>query len=224
MNKLTLILAILLSILFKDKNKDTTRLFNDRLEILKGRVKQLIEINHNHTVECDYPLTLIITTDFDKQGNIISQQTKDVVAGKLEKVKYLYKYDSNGQKVQAIIKSSHSKYIYKYGKDGNINGQQLYWGKGNLIGSQFYKYDSVGNLIEIDPDKGHYFYKVTYKYDKQNKLKEEDQQGIKTVDEYKSFDMKGNWLRMIRIEHVNRSPVKGASYPTDTITRKITYY
>ena len=49
-------------------------------------------------------------------------------------------------------------------------------------------------------------------------------QGIEYSIEYKFFDQKGNWLKMIRIIYGKNIPKQYPQFKADTVTRKITYY
>jgi hypothetical protein len=210
----------------------TTRLLNDNLELLNGNVKQLIETEHNHTMESEYPEAWSIITDFDKKSDVVSQRRAELWDKKWHKIEYSYKYDAAGEKTEVRVRTSEKLLsIYKYGKDEVIQSLILYWNKNQSQGKVIFKYDKLGNVIEVNPTEGNYFFKSRYVYDnKGHVIKEIDMpddkgQGFVYSIEYKSFDQKGNWL-----EKVKQSPV---FYPfpnskgmrkADTIIRKITYY
>ena len=232
MSKSILIFTFLISLFIQDgSHPKIPILFNGNLEPLNGHVKQIIEVNHNHTIEASYPLIITTIANFDKNGNTISERNKDFGDKKWSEIKYLNKYDTKGKKTETIIKSvKNGTKIYLYGKDGNID-ESSSWYKNKLIEKTTYKYDNMDNLVELTSNGSDEHYKFKYKYNNQQNLIEEDEfyrndpKGIKTFDEYKSFDEKGNWLKKISVEHVNRAPSKGSPYyPVDTITRKITYY
>ncbi len=81
--------------------------------------------------------------------------------GELEVIlegKDIYKYDSNGNKVEWLMYNSdgslESKTIYKYDSNGNIIEESGYDSEGNLTDNVFgvsktiYKYDSKNRIIE----------------------------------------------------------------------------
>ena len=210
----------------------TTRLFNDNLEILNGNIKQLIETEHNHTIESEYPLAWAIVTNFDKKGKVVSQKRKELWDKKWHEIKYLYKSDSNGKEIQVGIKTSEKSIsTYKYGADGIIKESILYWNKSELKGKVIYKYDNWGNVVQINPTQGEYFFKTKYLYDsKQHIIKEiwhvnDKGQGFEYSIEYKSFDSKGNWLKKLKTNRFYYPLPNGQNAKlVDTIERKITYY
>lgn len=231
MKKSILTLAILLNLSFQnDRQAKTLSIFNGDLEHLNGHVRQIIEINDDHTTEAESPLIITTIVNFDKHGNTILERKKNFWDKKWSEIKYFNQYDANGKKTKTITKSiENGTQIYLYGRDGNISESSDYWLKHKLVGKTIYKYNNIGNIVERVTNGGEEHYRFEYKYNTQvNLISEEEfyQNGsrIKTINEYKSFDEKGNWLKKIRIEHVNRSGLERSAYPADTITRKITYY
>jgi len=237
MPKSILVILTLFSLSFQKGDKpETTRLLNDNLEVLNGSVKQLIETEHNHTAESDYPLAFVTNTDFNKGGDIISQRKMEIWEKKWREIKYTYQYDSKGRKTKTIVgfpkewgSNSYGIWTYSYDKNGNIVESTIHWRKEKPKGEENYKYDANGNMIEINPIKGDYFYRTAYRYNNKGLLIKEtaepDQNGhgLDYLIEYKSFDSKGNWLKKIRIKQFYPIPNSKARF-IDTITRKITYY
>ena len=237
MHKSIFVIFTLFSLSFQKEDKPkTTMLFNDNLEILKGSVKQLIETEHNHTAESDYPLAFVTNTDFDRRGDIISQRKMEIWEKKWRQIKYLYKYNTKGRKAKTVVifpkewgSNSHSIWTYKYDESGNIVESAIHWGKEKIKGKEIYKYNSNGNMIEINPINGDYFYKIGYKYNNKGLLIKETEDpdqnghGLGYLIEYKSFDSKGNWLKKIRIKQFYPIPTSKFRF-IDTVTRKITYY
>jgi hypothetical protein len=183
-------------------------------------------------MESEYPEAWSIITDFDKKSDVVSQRRAELWDKKWHKIEYSYKYDAAGEKTEVRVRTSEKLLsIYKYGKDEVIQSLILYWNKNQSQGKVIFKYDKLGNVIEVNPTEGNYFFKSRYVYDnKGHVIKEIDMpddkgQGFVYSIEYKSFDQKGNWL-----EKVKQSPVfyhfpnsKGMR-KADTIIRKITYY
>ena len=211
----------------------TTRLLNDNLEILNGSVKQLIETEHNHTIESEYPQSWTIITNFAKNGNIISQSRREYWEKTGHEIRYSYKYDSKGKKTEAIVNRTYykTKEIYKYGSDDIIQESRLYWNKNKFQNKVIYKYDKTGNTIESEVNENQRRYRVEYLYDGNSRMIKETEtpngegNGIEFFLEYKSFDSKGNWLKMVRTSAILYPVPNGKSVRlTDTVTRKITYY
>jgi hypothetical protein len=228
MNKSIFLLLVLLSLSFQKSDKPkTTMLFNAHLEVLNGQIKQLIETEHNHTLESESPEAWSIITDFDKKGNIISQKRQELWEKKWRAIRYLYKYNVVGKKTETSVKTyEKTKSVYKYAKDGVIRETLLYTKKNQLQGKEIYKYDKVGNMSELDIDEEDYSYKIKYLYDSKRRLiKEINEHGPEFSIEYKSFDRNGNWVKKMRISPV-LYPLPNGKYVKliDTIERKITYY
>jgi len=239
MYKSILIIFTLLSLSFrKDDKPKITRLFNYNLEVLNGSVQQLIETEHNHTAESDYPLAFVTNTDFDRRGDIVSQRKMEIWEKKWRRIKYVYQYDAKGSKTKAVVlfpkewgSNSYSIWTYKYDKSGNIVESEIHWNRYKSRGKESYKYDSNRNLKESIPEQGKetYFLKMVYRYNEKGLLVKEiespDQNGhgLDYLIEYKSFDSKGNWLKKIRIKQ--SYPIPNSKFRfIDTVTRKITYY
>ena len=75
--------------------------------------------------------------------------------GELEVIlegKYIYKYDSNGNKVEYSSYDSDGslnwKFIYKYDSNGNTVEQSSYDSDGSLLLKDISKYDSKNRIIE----------------------------------------------------------------------------
>ena len=115
------------------------------------------------------------TYRFNKDGNVTSFITPTYS----KKIKY----DKNGRK---ICLSQHGKYIgiddthrikYLYNNEGRIVEKVSYDGYNRKIKSDFYKYDSNGNIIDEGvkgyKDSTYNTLKTRYKYDTQNRLIEQ---------------------------------------------------
>src|SRR4051794_8725059 len=99
MKKSILAFAILLNLSFQN-NRHAETLWD--LQHLNGRVRQIIEVNHDHTTEAESPLIITTIATFDKHGNTISEQRKNFWDKKWSEVKYSNKYDANGKKTKTI--------------------------------------------------------------------------------------------------------------------------
>ena len=115
------------------------------------------------------------TYRFNKDGNVTSS-ISPTYSKKIE-------YDKNGRK---ICLSQHGKYIgidgthrikYLYNNEGRIVEKVRYDGYNRKINSDFYKYDSNGNIIDEGvkgyKDSTYNTLKTRYRYDTQNRLIEQ---------------------------------------------------
>ena len=220
LNKSTSIFIILLALAWKENDERKTTIVFDthtgEIQTLKGRVKLFVETyeRHDSNPETD-------SISFDSTGNQVRKSTSSIEM--VENVhKYSYKYDTNGEKIEAI---SDSGEVYKYDRNGHI--YELIASIKDTLGVRCeFKYNAAGDIIQCKEfDLKILSYLTTYKYNHRRLLIEEvgfkgDKFGdkpsyfVKVTYNYKSFDEKGNWTKVV--EHFWNEE--------KTITRKITYY
>ena len=203
----------------RDNEPKNTLVLNDQrgiVESLKGRVRLLVE---RYEAEGHFPKadSLMI----DEKGNYVSESVSDE-AGLYYSFNFDYKYDLNGKKSELV---GNGWKIYKYDSDGLI-AEWVGGQKDSANENCKFKYNSSRELIEARLfNSGKLVYLTKYKYDKRLLLIETmgyrgnqfgDKPGyfVKTLYDYKSFDQKGNWTKVV-LNYWNRC---------DTVTRKISYY
>jgi hypothetical protein len=207
-----------------DKSVGSTVLLNEHLEVLSGRVKQIIEtsvslrggpllIRHNDTL------------NFDKKGHQVGYRVRP--AGRFS---YLYqsKNTQHGKQIILLHPDGNWKRIYKYGSNGHIL-ETLECLNNETYQQSIYTYDPLGRVTykETSVKKSGECYSTTYYYNNSGYLTEERRSPINKKDRenieyhYLSFDKKGNWTTQTKTNKVLNDNLTDSP---DTIRRKITYY
>ena len=209
----------LASIFGRDNEPKITIVLNDQrgtIESLKGHVRLFVE-----SFEAEGHFPKVDSLSIDEKGNCVSESVSDE-AGLYYSFKFNYKYDLNGKKSELLAGGWK---IYKYDSDGLI--AEWVGGQKDPVNENCkFKYNSSGELIESRLYiKGTLVYLTKYKYDKRFLLVEtmgylghqfgdKPSYFVKTRYDYKLFDQKGNWTKVV-LNYWNHR---------DTVTRKISYY
>jgi len=211
---------------------EITTAYDTHFEILNGKVKQLQEMyREGKEAQSDTDIN-----DFDIHGKLIRTKKAGSSNGM---IKYEYKFDKGGKKMELTVKNNQRlfPYNYKYDVNGRIIQQTIDTkmlkpnSDHELVQDRFfYKYDNTGNRIEVD----YYFeqehkYRILYRYNDKRLLLEEQyfygddkKPSNKITYRYTSFDEQGNWLR--RIGQVkDYGPIR-QEISEPVVTRKISYY
>jgi len=206
---------------------EATTTYDTQFEILNGNVKELTEIYKTQSNDLETDITT-----FDKNGN--ATQAKQIRAHQCGIIKYSYKYDKNGKKLEITLNDGETSVTYKCDKNGHaaevhIEAKEFY-----IANIHLSKYDSTGNRIEMDSyrDKEHLF-STKYLYNGRHLLMEQDKLDtgkrvvLRVIYSYQAFDEKHNWLKRVNNVEYYFGEIGGDNQPEvrkDTITRKITYY
>ena len=198
---LTIATLLLIVSPLKDANLPKTYIYNESGgEVLNGHVKQIISHYELHISNW-----VTDTTTFDRNGNQIEELTGDTFSR--YKVKYSYKYDKSGRKIETTsiaysgkgLCIGKSKYLYTYNNEGYII-KMLFKPDDPLSEYNLYRYNKVGYLVEIKHFfKPHLLFDVTKcKYDNNNYLIETERSRkgglvFRETFKYPLLDSKNNW-------------------------------
>ncbi|MBD1366970.1 hypothetical protein IDJ77_24380 [Mucilaginibacter sp. ZT4R22] len=210
-----------------NKQQQSTELLTEPFEVLKGRVKQVIETRVSLRGS---PLLMLHhdTIVFDKKGHQVELRARP--AGR-----FLYTYQSIDTDMEIVLihPSGNWKRIYRRASNGLIVETVDYL-KNEISEQHIYTYDSLGRVTERKTfiKKNGTSYSTRYYYNNRGCLKEERNSSVgkkdnlilektleKTEYQYLSFDKKGNWTTQTKTNH----HLNNTDSP-DTVTRKITYY
>lgn len=211
------------------------------IENLKGNIKSVKTIKTKFSIADDiiisnnysYEYEAIVHSFFKKNGYLRKVLTYD--SNKLLVFKSLWYYNKKGERIKNNVFCFTGDYFtkskYKYKENGNVTEDVNDWNitykfneKGYLIyeiwrGKSIkevkveysHKYDKNDNVIEWIHHDNFIFSKITYDYDTNNNLKEENS----VCPEGKIFETKtynyildkmGNWIK--KIEYVFESGIK----------------
>ena len=172
---------------------DKCRLIYEELDYWKGNYSYKYEYHDNDTIsrkETFAGETLLASTDYDEQGNII-KETRHI-----DKDNTYYDDD-------VYIPANNKRYEYIYNSDGTVNKYYYYTDDG-LISTYYYEYeyDNKGNLV-LEEEYNEYdtlVYCVKYEYDKEGNLVREETANYGTFfysilsTEYE-YDKKGHLVK-----------------------------
>lgn len=224
---LTVVLLILSLLILSQSNRKSDR-EHDRL---KGPIKS-VQVSFARLVPDKSGVPQEGTQEFlrsfkyDDNGML----TEKLVVEDRMKVRYLYFYDSKGNRTASVLDNNGNKvllWFFKIDSAGNRIEERVTDDKGNVISITKYKYDAAGNLIEETFNRRSFALKKTVNsYDDKGNLQEVTQYSDSTIvkNEFYSdeFDSVGNWIKRIASVKVNKS---GGKYePVSIMYRMITYY
>jgi len=90
--------------------------------------------------------------EYDRKGNVVEENKFSYREWGSDSIKYVYKYDKNGTKVEMIIYSSDGDLVRKnislHDKNGNEIEMKEYGPDDGLLSHVTYKYDDKANMIE----------------------------------------------------------------------------
>ncbi|HTK21705.1 MAG TPA: hypothetical protein VL442_19445 [Mucilaginibacter sp.] len=225
MNKRTLLLFIPLLLSFqKDNLSKTVMFYDDHLETLNGKVKQLI-IQNLDLRGTPFLMNHYDTIYFNRKEEEIEERS-GWSDGLHSTIKFDFKYTKEGKELEFLARLGNGRTIHKYDKIGHRIGS-YYYDTDGIYQKILYRYDTLGNINQTEAyNKSNILqHKVTYRYDDKRLLMEEDYFALNAktytsnvLYEYKSFDENGNWIKALK------KVVQKYTLSIDTITRKITYY
>ncbi|MFN0109823.1 MAG: hypothetical protein ACKVZH_13290 [Blastocatellia bacterium] len=146
------------------------------------------------------------------------------------KIKHLYSYDSNGDRIASAISNSGSKHLswfFKHDSAGNRIEEKEFDDSAN-VSTTSYNYDVNGNRVEETVKR----LKISLRkrvngYDEKGNIEEATEYIDSTVIKKESytyeFDSVGNWIKRIASSLTNKSG-KALSEPMSVTYRTITYY
>jgi hypothetical protein len=228
MRKLIFVIFIPLSLsLQKDDKLKTTMFYNDHLEVLNGKVKQLIVMGMDLR-GTPFMMNYADTTYFNKKGDEVETYSGWSDGLHVSK-KFDFKYSKDGKELEFLARLGNGKTIYKYDKYDRIIGA-YYYNVDGIYEKILYRYDMLGNINQTEAyDKSNALrHKIAYTYNDKRLLLKENYFALNSntytsdvLYEYKSFDNRNNWTKQIR--KMKNSSDTGF-FNIDTVTRKITYY
>lgn len=206
-----------------DKKPESTVVLNQHFEVLKGRVKQVVQTGlslRGTPFVMHYSDTLL----FDKNGN-----ERGIHSGWPDGLfisTFIEKYSNGEKQIVWAYPRSDGRTIFKYGKEQRLV-QTIDCYQNTAQEQNDYSYDLLGRVSQRDTyvKRNGTHYKTTYSYNDKGYLiaeyyipPNEKNYPAKSETGYKylSFDEKGNWTTQVTIGKT--------AAPIDTIRRKINYY
>jgi hypothetical protein len=193
----------------------TMMLYDERQEILKGKVKRLIETGLSRGGG-EFYMQYADSVFFDKDGNQLAEKAN--FGDWQYQVDYNFSYEGGHKSLQLPWPRAIGKRDYEFDNYGHLT-DLCYYNEDGFFEKSKYIYNSSGQLIEVKT------------YDKKGVLRSGYQlnyqggflsgEGQYASYQYPVFDKHGNWTKKIRIE---RDDKDNTIAEQDTVIRKITYY